>query len=43
VPVFDVARYLGHTSSAMVERTYGHMAPNHLHKAAAALDHRKKQ
>lgn len=43
VPLFDVARYLGHTTTAMVERTYGHMAPGHLHKAAAALDNRKKQ
>jgi integrase len=43
VPLFDVARYLGHTSTAMVESTYGHMAPGHLHKAAAALDYRKKQ
>lgn len=43
VPVFEVARYLGHTSSAMVERTYGHLAPNHLHQAAAALDNRGKR
>lgn len=33
VPLFDVARYLGHTSTIMVEKTYGHMAPEHLIRA----------
>jgi integrase len=33
VPLFEVARYLGHTSTLMVERTYGHMAPEHLKRA----------
>jgi integrase len=42
VPLFEVARYLGHTSTAMVEKTYGHMAPHHLKAAASALDNRKK-
>jgi integrase len=33
VPIYDVAKYLGHSSIAMVEKTYGHMAPEHLHRA----------
>mgnify|MGYP003764372423 CR=1 FL=1 len=33
VPIYEVARYLGHSSVAMVEKTYGHMAPEHLKRA----------
>jgi integrase len=33
VPLFEVARYLGHSSTLMVERTYGHLAPEHLKRA----------
>lgn len=33
VPIYDVAKYLGHSSIAMIEKTYGHMSPEHLHRA----------
>ncbi len=33
VPVNDVAKYLGHSSVHMVEKHYGHMAPEHLKRA----------
>lgn len=33
VPIYEVARYLGHSSVAMIEKTYGHMAPQHLKRA----------
>ncbi len=33
VPLFEVARYLGHSRTGMVEEVYGHMAPEHLKKA----------
>ena len=36
VPIYEVARYLGHSSVVMIEKTYGHMAPEHLQRAKAS-------
>jgi hypothetical protein len=36
VPIPEVARFLGNTEK-MVERVYGHHAPDYLRRAAAAL------
>lgn len=34
VPPALIAKYLGHTTSQMVENTYGHLAPDHLENVA---------
>jgi len=34
VPLFEVAKYLGHSTSMMIEKTYGHLAPDHLRRAS---------
>lgn len=36
VPLIKVAQALGHRSTQMVERHYGHLAPEHLDEAAEA-------
>lgn len=38
VPLYDVARWLGHASIKQVQSTYGHLAPDHLDRARRALD-----
>ena len=38
VPVSKISQYLGHSSTALTERTYARHAPDHLVEAAAALD-----
>jgi integrase len=37
VPLFHVAKALGHASTAMVEKHYGHLAPDHLDKVSQAI------
>lgn len=37
VPLWDIAGFLGHTSTDMVTETYGHWHPDYLKKAAQAL------
>lgn len=37
VPLIKVAQALGHRSTQMVERHYGHLAPEHLDEAAEAV------
>jgi integrase len=37
VPMWQIAKYLGHTSTEMVERTYAHHDPSFLQAAAKAL------
>jgi integrase len=37
VPLYEVQKYLGHSTPTMTER-YAHLAPEHLKRAAAALD-----
>lgn len=39
VPSHFVAKWLGHTTSIMVERTYGHLAPDHLETAKNSWTH----
>jgi integrase len=38
VPLFEVARALGHTSTRMVEATYGHLTPGAHDRLRAAMD-----
>ena len=38
VPLFEVARALGHTSTRMVEATYGHLTPGFNDRLRAAMD-----
>lgn len=38
VPLYEIARWLGHTSIKQVQSTYGHLAPDHLDRARAAMD-----
>lgn len=38
VPLQQVAHYLGHKSTRMVEQVYGHFAPDYLSDAAKAVD-----
>jgi integrase len=38
VPFQQVAHYLGHKSTRMVEQVYGHFAPDYLSDAAKAVD-----
>jgi integrase len=40
VDIFTVARLLGHSSSARVEDTYGHLSPNHRRQAIDKLGER---
>lgn len=37
VPLVEVARFLGHRDTAMVERVYGKHSPDYLRRAAGAL------
>lgn len=37
VPTAKVAKYLGHTSPQMIEKTYGHLNPSHLSEIIEAL------
>ena len=37
VDLWDIAGYLGHKDTRMVERVYGHHCPNHLRRASAAI------
>lgn len=38
VPMFEISKYLGHTDMRVTERRYAHLSPDHLRKAAAALE-----
>lgn len=38
IPMNQIAQYLGHSSTAVTERTYARFAPDHLRDAAAILD-----
>ncbi|WP_376960178.1 site-specific integrase [Azospirillum sp. A26] len=38
VPLYEVARWLGHKTISQVQSTYGHLAPDHLDRARRALD-----
>ena len=38
VPMAEIAAYLGHTSTAVTERTYARFSPTYLRKAGASLD-----
>lgn len=38
VPMAEIAQYLGHSSTAVTERTYARYSPDHLQSAAAILD-----
>lgn len=38
VPMSEIAQYLGHTSTRITERVYARYSPDHLRKAAAALE-----
>jgi integrase len=38
VPMSQIAQYLGHSSTAVTERTYARYAPDHLRQAAEILD-----
>ena len=38
VPMAQIAQYLGHSSTAVTERTYARFSPDHLQAAAAILD-----
>ncbi len=40
VPLWDIAHYLGHGTTRMVERYYAHHHPDYQHKATAAIDAR---
>jgi integrase len=37
VPILDIAKMLGHGDTRITERTYAHLRPSHLAKAAGAL------
>jgi integrase len=37
VSLWQIAGFLGHSSTAMIEQTYGHHSPDHLAEAARAL------
>ncbi len=39
VSTFEVARRLGHSSTAITERVYSHLLPGGQEKSARALDH----
>lgn len=41
VPMSRIAQYMGHSSTAVTERTYARYSPDHLADAAAVLDFRK--
>ena len=43
VPSNHIAKWLGHTTSKQVERTYGHLAPQHLQASRSALDGRGRR
>lgn len=38
VPMSEISQYLGHTSTAVTERIYARYSPDHLRRAAAALE-----
>lgn len=38
VPMFQIAKYLGHSDSKITEKKYAHLMPKHLRKASEALD-----
>jgi len=38
IPMFEIAKFMGHTDSRITERKYAHLSPGHLSKAAKALD-----
>lgn len=40
VPLWDIAHYLGHGTTRMVERYYAHHHPDYQHKATSAIDAR---
>ena len=37
ISLWDIAGFLGHSSLAMIEQTYGHHHPDYLGEAAKAL------
>lgn len=37
VPLWEIAGFMGHTSTRMLQDTYGHHSPDHMAKAAKAL------
>ena len=38
IPMAEIAQFLGHSESRLTERIYARFSPNHLRKAAAALE-----
>jgi integrase len=40
VPMGEISQYLGHTSTAVTERTYARYSPTHLRRAASAISDR---
>jgi integrase len=38
IPMAEIAQFLGHSDSRLTERIYARFSPNHLRKAAAALE-----
>ena len=38
VPMFEIAKYMGHTDSRITEKKYAHLSPEHLRSAAKALN-----
>lgn len=43
IPMSQIAQYLGHSSTAVTERTYARFAPDHLRGAAEILDFGKEK